>query len=244
MSRLVYLGIAAATVTMAIGFTGCCSRGGYGNGGVYGFIDNFMQEQVACMQEKVWAKRAFHLRFGHCERIHADHFRDGFVAGYCNVCDGKGGEMPALPPEKYWGFQYRNMEGAEMQNAWFAGFEQGAESARTDGSGSFHEIQISRQLEEAMLEAEQIEMLHSGITTEIIEDAVPVRQGITQQPQPAIPQTNSPYIPESVPTLNPMPMESAPLAPSIRVPGTPAGFGSEQPMADPPLPSIPRATGS
>ena len=240
MSRLIFLGITVISISMAIGFSGCCTQGGSG-GGLGGWLDSYMQEQVACMQEKVWARRAFHLRFGHCERIHADHFRDGFVSGYCNVCDGKGGEIPALPPEKYWGFQYRNQEGAEMQTAWFSGYEVGAESAKSDGSGSFHEIQVSRQLEQAIMEAEDIKNLYSGITKEYVVDMAPVREGVIHQTQSAMPQTNSPYLYGQEPILESIPLKQAPVPQPFTIPGTQAGFDLNRPIPDESYPMAPVA---
>ncbi len=195
------------------------------------------------MQEKVWAKRAFHLRFGHCERVHADHFRDGFLAGYCNVCDGKGGQIPTLPPEKYWGFNYRNQEGAEKQNAWFAGFESGAESARTDGSGSFQGIQIARQVEEAIVQAEEMQDQHAGIYREYIVDMAPVTQGSGQTLAP-LPQANMPYNLEQEDAMNRAagnPAISGPAQP-VPMPSLPAGFDANQPLPVQSVPIVPGAS--
>ena len=126
-------------------------------------IDTLMDRQVSCMRDHVWAKRAFHLRHGHCERLHADHFRDGFIAGYSDVCKGGNGECPAVPPEKYWGFQYRTREGSEMQSAWFSGFEEGAMAANTDGTGTFRNIQISQRMTEMIAEAEALRNSYAGV---------------------------------------------------------------------------------
>jgi hypothetical protein len=234
MSRSICTGFAALAITITLAFSGCCTRGGYGGGGCMGgsggFLDQFMQEQVSCLQEKVWARRAFHLRFGHCERIHADHFRDGFVAGYCNVCDGKGGQIPTLPPDKYWGFNYRNQEGVEMQNAWFAGFEAGAQSARSDGSGNWQGIQIPRQVQEAIMEAQAIEDNHSGIEREYVlemNEAAP--GGIPLQP--AVPQTNMPSVPDSTAASN------MPLAQPGIIPGS---YGTSTSIPNQPVPIIRR----
>jgi len=216
---------------------------------LWGFVDSFMQQQVACMQEKVWARRAFHLRFGHCERVHADHFREGFIAGYCNVCSGSGTETPALPPERYWGFQYRNQEGAEMQTAWFAGYDQGTQSANTDGSGSFKNIQISRQLEQAMMAAEQIEDVYGGIQREHIDGMPPVRVGSGLQP----PSSNRPMLDISsmngqIPIISGssansmMPQSNTPVSQPISVPMQQTGAGSNMPLpmnSAPPMPTVP-----
>ena len=198
------------------------------------------------MRDRVWARRAFHLRYGHCDRVHADHFRDGFIAGYGNVCEGHGGECPALPPEKYWSYRYRSHEGAEMQNAWFAGFEAGAESARADGTTTFQEIQISRALEEAMLAADEMEAMHAGIRKEYIIDAAPVTEGASRRspivinepmmprpmstpPSMSMPQANMPYIPDNQPPYQRMemaPSENMPLS----IQGHPASSPSGQPL--------------
>ena len=191
------------------------------------------------MQEKVWAKRAFHLRFGHCERIHADHFREGFVAGYRNVCDGKGGQVPTLPPEKYWGFNYRNQEGVAMQDAWFAGYESGADSARTDGSGNYQGIQISRQVQQAIMEADALEDEHAGIQRNEIIELAPIREGTSQSaiPQSSIPQTNMPFVTDSGSILKSAPMTNIPR--SVTVPGTAAGYGVDMPLPIQAVPVVP-----
>ena len=267
MSRYLCLGVAALAASMALGFSGCCSSGCNtgGGGSLWGFVDSFMQKQVACMQEQVWARRAFHLRYGHCERVHADHFRAGFIAGYCNVCNGDGTEPPALPPEQYWGFQYRNQEGAEMQTAWFSGFESGAHSAQTDGSGSFQNIQISRQLEEAMLAADQLQDVHGGIQREYEVGLAPiVGSGLVEPKQPRAnvpyitgPITTSPTIPNSnqgsgsrsIPNSNQgsssrsIPM-SSPVPQPISVPNYQTGAGSNMPIPMQSVPPVPYVPGS
>lgn len=243
MSRFICLGVAALAASMTLGFSGCCSSG-YGGGGLlWGFVDQFMQQQVACMQERVWARRAFHLRYGHCERIHADHFRDGFVSGYCNACDGGGTDVPALPPEKYWGFQYRNQEGVDMQTAWFEGYEAGAQSAVSDGPGAFQNIQVSRQIEQAIASAQQVDDMHSGIYREYAFDNMnhaPLGSGL---PDAKVPQTNMPYIIHEAPVVQSPPMNNTPLAQPMTVPAWQTGAGANTPMpmpmqSSPPVPVI------
>lgn len=251
MSRLICFGFAAIALTMSLVFSGCCSRNnnsGYGCVGC-GFLDQFMQEQVACMQEKIWAKRAFHLRFGHCERVHADHFRAGFVAGYCDVCDGKGGQIPTLPPEKYWGFNYRNQDGAAMQQAWFAGFESGAESAKTDGSGSYKGIQIPRQVQEAITQAEEFENSYNGVRKAVVVDMTPAtipsgmenNSGLPFGPgQEFLTQPNIPVISGNDARLNNAPITNLPS--SVTTPGIPAGYDVQTPMPLQPMPLVPAPT--
>lgn len=228
IKRTVRLASLTAMATVTIGFSGCCFFGGGSGGGGFGSIDTFMDKQVSCMRDRVWAKRAFHLQYGHCQRVHADHFRDGFIAGYCNVCEGGTGECPAMPPERYWGFQYQNQEGADMQNAWFAGYESGAGSAHNDGSGAFREIQISREVEQLMLVDQAIKAEHAGVRKSsiygdqvVIENPAGLQNAIQAEMSPPmmVPRSNSPMaIPgnswqrassQSIPQ-QPLPMQMVP----------------------------------
>lgn len=98
----------------------------------------------------VWAKRAYQMQYGSCDLPCADDFRDGFIAGYCNICDGNDGYVPALPPEKYWDARFQNVEGQKRTKMWFAGFPAGVKAARDTGAGAFTEIPISNMLEQAI----------------------------------------------------------------------------------------------
>lgn len=69
-----------------------------------------------------------------------------------------------------------------MQNAWFAGFESGAGAGQNDGSGTFREVQISREVEQMLLVDESIKNEHAGIRKEIYVDN-PVVYGNPADPQ-------------------------------------------------------------
>ena len=240
--NMVCLTMAATIAALALGSTGCCTRGGCGFGG-WGFADRIIEEQVNCLRDCVWSKRAFHMRYGHCERVHADHFKEGFCAGYGNICDGGTGQCPALPPEKYWSFNYRTREGAEMQNAWFAGYEAGASAAKTDGAGSFQGIQVHHELIRDMMEEEQIRNEHAGIRVNNDPNMAPVvdaeSMGIVEvpedsSPQPMMPGANMPY------TTNPYRSGSSPAAENA-IPVTtpvipPTTANTPRAGASPPLP--------
>ncbi len=180
-----------------------------------GWIDQCMQRHVSRLHDRVWAKRAFHLRYGHCKRVHADHFEAGFVEGYCEVCNGGQGMSPTVPPEKYWGFQYRTREGSEMQNAWYAGFEAGSGSARTDGGGTWRGLRIPQELRDAMLEAQRIDDQHKGIEREYVIDVQPGEDGTkipagTRFPQEVIVPNQS--IVNGTPPLPTQPRANTPVA--------------------------------
>ncbi len=231
--RTGYLGLWLVWSIMTLGLGGCasvCSDGGW--------VDQAMQRHVSRLHDRVWAKRAFHLRYGHCKRVHADHFEDGFIAGYCDVCKGGNGQSPTLPPEKYWGFQYRTREGAEMQNAWFAGFEAGTGSARTDGGDSWRGVRFSQELQEAIREERRRNDVYRGIEREYIVDVQPVEAGsgyyqnlegthpgVTEGPIPMLTQPGM-NTPATLPG-------AAPLLPVTQ----PAGYGNGPPIPSPMVPT-------
>ncbi len=180
--------------------TGCCYVSS-GRGG--GYINDFMERQVACMRDHVWAKRSFHLRFGRHKMLHADHFRDGFVCGYQDVCDGCSGEVPVLPPEKYWSYQYESAEGAQMQNVWFDGYKAGSAAAKADGLDAYNKIQVSREDVNAMEQAKEIERMRSGLERHEIIEMTPAdpafsfpdsaeESAIVNQAMPGLPHTMIP----------------------------------------------------
>ena len=220
IERSVRFASLTAIATVTIGFSGCCFLGGSSGGG-FGSIDTFMDKQVSCMRDRVWAKRAFHLRYGHCERAHADHFRDGFVAGYRNVCDGGTGECPAMPPERYWGFQYQNQEGADMQNAWFAGFDSGAGAANNDGSKSFRDVQISQEVEQLLLFEQAIKSEHAGVRKTSIYGNPVVFENSTGEQDALKPERNPPMLAPKSNTPMEIPQNSWQPASSQTIPQPP-----------------------
>lgn len=80
------------------------------------------------------ARRAWH-RSG-WERVNppdAQHFEDGFIAGYADVASGKSGCLPALPPRRYWDPSSLDSAGRQTSLAWYNGYAEGALSAQEDG---------------------------------------------------------------------------------------------------------------
>lgn len=57
-------------------------------------------------------------------------FRYGFEQAYVDVALGASGEIPPLPPERYWKKKARSPEGHQRAQNWFAGYAAGAEQAR------------------------------------------------------------------------------------------------------------------
>ena len=119
------------------------------------FGDRVFSHAYANWRNYVWAKRAYQMQFGSYDVPCADDFRDGFIAGYCNVCDGGDGYVPALPPRDYWDARYQTAEGQKRTKMWFAGYPVGAKAARTTGAGAFNEIPISNMLEKAIKDEDE-----------------------------------------------------------------------------------------
>ena len=57
------------------------------------------------------------------------HHERGWLEGYCDVANGGNGAPPALPPEEYWGAQYRNGTGQSLVQNWYRGYADGAQVA-------------------------------------------------------------------------------------------------------------------
>ena len=126
-----------------------------------------------------------------------------------------------------------------MQNAWFAGFESGAQSAKTDGTGSYQGIQIPRQVQEAITQAEMLENSYSGVRKAVVVDMAPVEVKENQSgnksdfpTQPNIQTMNA-----GNPALNNVPITNSPSG--VTIPGWPAGYDTRAPLPVQPLPFVP-----
>ena len=135
-----FLSLTAAIVLIAQS-TGCVSSPG-------GPLDS----SINGYRNHVWANRAFNLRYGNCDHEYSDHFKQGFIDGYCDVCDGGDGYVPAVPPEDYWSYQYQSAQGAKCVNAWFKSYPLGVKAAREDGAGDFQKVYISKMIKSAIVQ--------------------------------------------------------------------------------------------
>lgn len=98
----------------------------------------------------VWANRAYEtcvVQAGH-DPLYSSDFKRGFIAGYRAVCDGGDGEIPAVPPRRYWGSRYLSPEGQAKSKAWFEGYPEGVRAAQTDGIDSYRDIYVSQLLDD------------------------------------------------------------------------------------------------
>lgn len=130
---------------------------------------NLVDGAFSNFRERVWANRAFNLEYRHVPRKFREHFRKGFVEGYCNVCNGGDGYIPAMPPRDYWGYEYQSSDGAQCVSAWFEGYPEGVAAARKTNAGKNADMYISSMAERAIQQekegvrlASQVEIVNSG----------------------------------------------------------------------------------
>lgn len=67
-------------------------------------------------------------------------FECGFRTAYRDVALGGDGRVPAVPPKKFWQAASRTEEGHARADAWFRGYECGAEHALNDGQQPYRRI--------------------------------------------------------------------------------------------------------
>ncbi|MEZ6092790.1 MAG: hypothetical protein R3C03_00925 [Pirellulaceae bacterium] len=143
---------ACIVLVAAIQAAGCCYVPGTNNG------PRLVDQAFVCYRDRVWARRAYNMQYGDSCRPFRDHFRRGYIEGYCAVCNGGEGYVPALPPEDYWTYEYQSSEGADCVNAYFEGYPLGASAAKQRGIDKYHDVYISRMIDAA------IEQEKTGVT--------------------------------------------------------------------------------
>jgi len=129
-----------------------------------GFGDALLEKY----RDNVWARRAFNLRYANCEIPFADHFENGFVAGYTDQSNGGDGYVPPLPPDQYRGYEFQSADGAQCVKAWFDGFPAGVAAAKKDRAGDFHDIYTSKMVNSALAQES---------AKHLLPDDVPVLEG-------------------------------------------------------------------
>lgn len=142
--------------TLALPNSGCASGLRLGS---LGFGDALLESY----RDQVWAKRAYNLRYNNCDRPYETHFQNGFIAGYCDTCNGGDGYVPALPPDDYRGFEYQSPDGAQCVKSWFEGFPAGVAAAKKDRAGEFHDIYTSRMINSAITQEKSNQILPTNV---------------------------------------------------------------------------------
>lgn len=134
--------LAALALTIVLPFAGCH------------VIRAFDETAALTWRDFVWSRRAYTLRYGTCDQPYAEHFRNGFCAGYEDVSNGGDGYVPALPPEEYRSYEYQSADGSKCVDAWFKGYPAGVAAAREDKTGDHHNVRMSRLIEAAIQQDE------------------------------------------------------------------------------------------
>ena len=57
------------------------------------------------------------------------HYREGFTQAYIDVANGGNGEVPPVPPPRYWNTHFRSAKGQWRAERWFDGYRAGAAMA-------------------------------------------------------------------------------------------------------------------
>ena len=104
----------------------------------------------ACKPRKYWAPGGYNYEFDEkimteaarrcssrelaclerqCGRWLGADFRCGYQQAYIDVALGSNGEIPYIPPKKYWRASERSAEGRGKAQEWFAGYQAGAQAA-------------------------------------------------------------------------------------------------------------------
>lgn len=134
-------------------------------------------------RDMVWAKRAYNLRYGNCNRPYGDHFQNGFCAGYADTCNGGDGYVPAMPPMDYRGYQYQSAEGVQCVNAWFEGYPAGVAAAKKEKVGNYNDILVSKMIDSAVTqEKNQKNALPQNIPVVNSNGQQPLAAGRSQPP--------------------------------------------------------------
>lgn len=166
-SRAVHCLLLAVTV-LCSGMSAGCYTVQSGTGGLV------FDKLVMNYRDRVWAARAWNQQTGGAFAPIGDHYRQGFVDGYCGVCQGGDGYVPALPPDQYWSARYQSAEGASCVNDWFSGYPRGAAAAKKHGAGSYNDLYVSRMMDAAIKQ--------QGTEVKLPSDVRVVRDGSGSNP--------------------------------------------------------------
>lgn len=141
------------------------------------------------------------------------------------MANGGDGYTPALPPSEYRGYEYQTQDGAQCVSSWFEGYPAGVAAAKEDKTGTYHDVMISRMINNATKQAAAKKVLPASVpivSTKRASANVPIVQpGIPQTPKFQLPPIirgsgtkESKVVPAefTVPTGDPLPMAVSPEA--------------------------------
>ncbi len=144
MNRSIKLCLCAIALATFASSSGCTAFTGLRDCIAYNDSAN---DFVISYRNDVWAADSWHQhKHAFAGEYHLKAFGDGYRAGYVAVASGGSGCPPAIPPRKYWRWQYQTPEGQAQMAAWSSGFPHGAAAAEQDLAGEFMEIPVSENV--------------------------------------------------------------------------------------------------
>jgi len=67
-----------------------------------------------------------------CRRLLSKHYKSGFRAAFSAIANGESGEVPPVPPPKYWNTHYRTEQGKQCVELYFDGYRSGSALAASE----------------------------------------------------------------------------------------------------------------
>ena len=173
-----------------------CSPGGYESSSALA-IGRFCP-RLDTFALKCHARSSSHKALRELKRMtgerYSSHFRNGFEQAFLDIANGYSGNVPAVPPRKYWTAYYRTPPGRERANQWFEGYQLGVEQATQNGFDQLNGIATS-----AFAGPVQSE-ISTGLLSEVGAGPIPISADQWQFPsggpaaQPVIPNYAAPGV--------------------------------------------------
>ncbi len=100
-----------------------------------------------CLDEQLASHEAVRRANRSMRRTYAEapsfDFQDGYRRAFVDVALGGDGQVPSVPPERYWSTCYRTAVGHQLAQDWFAGYVCGAGRALSLYRYQFNEVATS-----------------------------------------------------------------------------------------------------
>lgn len=117
--------LALLSCLVSVVFTGCAA----------------IEDYHYCWVHEHRASKAYSHSYAWRDRwAQSAHYADGWKKGYYDVSTGSNGQPPAIPPTKYWAPSYQDSKGQSAIHDWYAGYQDGATAAQSDGTDHWHWI--------------------------------------------------------------------------------------------------------
>ncbi len=149
MSMRLALGLLLITVTC-----GChaCNPQTCGPCGPAGTACGTACPPCVCVESPCYCRKlddwnsSISARFCACRHLSGRECRDyrmGFTQAFIDVAQGKTGEAPPVPPERYWDVCFRSPGGHDRAADWYAGYREGASQALARCGGTCQTVPSS-----------------------------------------------------------------------------------------------------